>query len=72
MPTSANSTSCSSDGGIAVTERTSAGLRGINAGETAICTVGAEHAGLRYRGYDIRDLAQHACFEEVAYLLLRR
>lgn len=53
-----------------MSDQAAAGLRGISAGETAICTVGAEHAGLRYRGYDIGDLAQHAGFEEVAYLLL--
>ncbi|MGB5210298.1 MAG: 2-methylcitrate synthase [Gammaproteobacteria bacterium] len=45
------------------------GLAGITAGETAIATVGKEGAGLTYRGYDIYDLAQNACFEEVAYLL---
>ncbi len=46
------------------------GLAGVTAGETHICTVGKEGAGLTYRGYDIYDLADHACFEEVAYLLL--
>ena len=46
------------------------GLAGITAGETAICTVGKEGLGLSYRGYDIYDLAEHATFEEVAYLLL--
>lgn len=45
-------------------------LRGIVAGETKLCTVGEEGTGLRYRGYDIHDLAEHARFEEVAYLLL--
>ena len=45
------------------------GLAGIAAGETAICTVGKEGAGLTYRGFDIYDLAEHARFEEVAYLL---
>ena len=45
------------------------GLAGITAGETAIATVGKEGAGLTYRGYDIYDLAEHAQFEEVAYLL---
>jgi 2-methylcitrate synthase len=45
------------------------GLAGVTAGETAICTVGKEGAGLTYRGYDIYDLAEHARFEEVAYLL---
>ena len=47
------------------------GLAGVTAGETHICTVGKEGAGLTYYGYDIYDLADNACFEEVAYLLLR-
>ena len=47
-----------------------AGLRGQSAGETALCTVGQTGAGLTYRGYDIRVLADKAQFEEVAYLLL--
>jgi 2-methylcitrate synthase len=47
-----------------------AGLRGIMAGTTALCTVGAGGDSLRYRGYDVEDLAEHAVFEEVAYLLL--
>jgi 2-methylcitrate synthase len=47
-----------------------AGLRGQSAGETALCTVGKTGAGLTYRGYDIKDLADNAQFEEVAYLLL--
>ena len=46
------------------------GLAGVTAGETHLCTVGKEGAGLTYRGYDIYDLADNACFEEVAYLLL--
>ena len=46
------------------------GLAGVNAGETAICTVGKEGYGLSYRGYTIEDLAAKAGFEEVAYLLL--
>ena len=47
-----------------------AGLRGITAGETALCTVGQTGTGLTYRGYDIHDLAEHAEFEEVAHLLV--
>ncbi len=47
-----------------------AGLRGQSAGETALCTVGKEGAGLTYRGYTIEDLAANARFEEVAYMLL--
>ena len=34
-----------------------AGLRGQSAGETALCTVGKEGAGLTYRGYTIEDLS---------------
>jgi 2-methylcitrate synthase len=46
------------------------GLAGVVAGKTAICTVGHQGTGLHYRGYSIEDLAQHCCFEEVAYLLI--
>lgn len=46
-----------------------AGLEGVLAGESAICTVGQKDTGLTYRGYAIDDLTQHALFEEVAYLL---
>ncbi len=46
------------------------GLAGVIAGKTAIATVGKEGKGLNYRGYSIFDLAEHASFEEVAYLLL--
>jgi len=54
-----------------VAEKKSGGLAGVVAGQTELCTVGKEGAGLTYRGYDIHDLAEHACFEEVAHLLLR-
>ena len=46
------------------------GLAGITAGQTAIATVGKAGLGLSYRGYSIDDLAEHASFEEVAYLLI--
>ena len=46
-----------------------AGLRGQSAGQTALCTVGKTGTGLTYCGYDISDLAEHATFEEVAYLI---
>ena len=46
----------------------SAGLAGVVAGESAIATVG-QGKGLNYRGYSIDDLAAHATFEEVAFLL---
>jgi len=49
----------------------SAGLRGQTAGQTAICTVGAEGNSLRYRGYDVEDLAANASFNEVAFMILQ-
>jgi 2-methylcitrate synthase len=48
----------------------SVALSGVTAGQTAICTVGANGKELHYRGYDIHDLAEHATFEEVAHLLI--
>lgn len=47
------------------------GLAGIVAGDSAICLCGVEEQSLRYRGYSIEDLADHATFEETAWLLLR-
>jgi 2-methylcitrate synthase/citrate synthase II len=44
------------------------GLEGVVAGQTAVCSV--EQGKLIYRGYEIHDLAKHATFEEVAFLLL--
>lgn len=52
-----------------MSKKKTGGLAGVVAGETAICTVGKQGAGLTYRGYDIHDLAEHGSFEEVAYLL---
>ena len=46
-----------------------AGLRGLIAGETALCTVGMTGSGLTYCGYDITELAANSTFEEVAFLL---
>lgn len=48
-----------------------AGLRGQSAGQTAICTVGAEGNSLRYRGYDVVELAEQSTFNEVAYMIMR-
>ncbi|MSR18447.1 MAG: citrate synthase [Phycisphaerales bacterium] len=44
------------------------GLAGQTAGDTSICSV--NQTQLIYRGYEIADLAAHATFEEVAFLLL--
>lgn len=46
-----------------------AGLEGIVAGPSSISNVYGDEGRLIYRGYDIKDLAEHATFEEVAYLL---
>jgi 2-methylcitrate synthase len=48
----------------------SVALSGVPAGNTALCTVGRNGNDLRYRGYDILELASKCEFEEVAYLLL--
>lgn len=53
----------------------SVALSGIEAGTTSLSTVGHSTTGqpgndLSYRGYDIKDLALHCEFEEVAYLIL--
>ena len=45
-------------------------LAGINAGASAICTVGHSGNDLHYRGYDIIELAEQCTFEEVAFLLI--
>ncbi len=46
----------------------SSGLAGVVAGRTAVGEV--TQTSLRYRGYEIADLAAHVTFEEVARLLL--
>ncbi|MDP1718057.1 MAG: citrate/2-methylcitrate synthase, partial [Burkholderiales bacterium] len=48
----------------------SVALSGVEAGNTALCTVGRSGNDLHYRGYDILDLAEQCEFEEVAYLLV--
>ncbi|HEY4030649.1 MAG TPA: 2-methylcitrate synthase [Caulobacteraceae bacterium] len=48
----------------------SVALSGTVAGQTALCTVGRTGNDLHYRGYDILDFADHAEFEEIAYLLV--
>ncbi|MEM8834496.1 MAG: citrate/2-methylcitrate synthase [Planctomycetota bacterium] len=52
----------------ATAELKSTGLEGVTAGKTAICSV--NQTQLIYRGFEIADLAEHATFEEVAFLLL--
>jgi 2-methylcitrate synthase len=54
-----------------VRKNSGAGLRGQSAGETSICTVGAAGNSLRYRGYDVVDLAEQSTFNEVAFMILK-
>src|SRR3990172_6329269 len=46
-----------------------AGLKDVIAVNSSICTVDGEQGILTYRGYDIRDLATQATYEEVVSLL---
>ncbi|HXF40368.1 MAG TPA: citrate synthase [Blastocatellia bacterium] len=46
-----------------------AGLEGIVAAESRLSDVNGEEGKLIYAGYDIHDLAEHATYEEVVYLL---
>jgi len=55
---------------VAFKPKKSVALSGTPAGSTALCTVGHSGNDLHYRGYDIKDLAGHCEFEEVAYLLV--
>jgi citrate synthase len=53
-----------------VSPKKSVQLSGVVVAQTSICSIDAERGVLMYRGYDIADLAEHATYEEVAYLLL--
>ncbi|HZY70714.1 MAG TPA: citrate/2-methylcitrate synthase [Thermoplasmata archaeon] len=46
------------------------GLEDVIIGDSSISLVQGETGGLIYRGYDIRELAERAPYESVAYLLL--
>lgn len=46
-----------------------AGLKDVVAVNSGISTVDGDAGRLTYRGYDIRDLAMHATYEEVVHLL---
>ncbi len=53
-----------------MTQKKSVQLSGIVVAQTELCSIDPERGILMYRGYDIADLAEHASYEEVAYLLL--
>jgi citrate synthase len=52
------------------TAKKSVQLSGVVVAESAVSSIDPEAGVLMYRGYDIADLAEHATYEEVAYLLL--
>jgi 2-methylcitrate synthase len=51
-------------------QKQGAGMRGMTVASTALSSVSPDGDDLHYRGYNVQDLAEHAVFEEVAYLLL--
>src|SRR6476659_1941787 len=53
-------------------EKPKAGLEDTVATSSAICYLDGGRGVLAYCGYDIHDLARHATFEEVCYLLWHR
>jgi citrate synthase len=53
-------------------EKAKAGLEDTVATSSEICYLDGERGVLAYCGYDIHDLARHATFEEVCYLLWHR
>jgi citrate synthase len=55
-----------------MTTVTKAGLEDIVATSSSICYLDGDRGVLAYCGYDIHDLARHATFEEVCYLLWHR
>ena len=48
------------------------GLEDVVAASSAICYLDGARGVLAYCGHDIHDLARHATFEEVCYLLWHR
>lgn len=46
------------------------GLEGVIAAESEICQIDGPNGKLFYRGYSIEDLAEHASFDEITFLLL--
>ena len=57
---------------MSTAEKPKAGLEDTVAASSEICYLDGERGVLAYCGYDIHDLARHATFEEVCYLLWHR
>ncbi len=51
------------------TTEISRGLEGVNVAATNLCSIDGQEGKLIYAGYDIYDLAEHASYEETAFLL---
>src|SRR5690242_17196888 len=47
------------------------GLEGVVVARSRLCSIDGQKGVLIYGGYDVNDLAEHASYEEVAYLTLR-
>jgi citrate synthase len=47
------------------------GLEGVVVARSRLCSIDGANGVLIYGGYDIRDLAEHASYEEVCFLILR-
>src|SRR5690606_15782794 len=47
------------------------GLKGVYFDRSRVCYIDGRAGELRYRGYSIHDLAEHASFEETCHLLLK-
>jgi len=45
------------------------GLEGVVAADSTICKVDGQAGKLTYRSYNVRDLVEQCCFEEVAHLM---
>src|SRR5260370_2610446 len=57
---------------MSTVEKPKAGLEDTVATSSAICYLDGDRGVLAYCGYDIHDLARHATFEEVCFLLWHR
>ena len=57
---------------MSTAEKPKGGLEDTVATSSAICYLDGDRGVLAYCGYDIHDLARHATFEEVCYLLWHR
>lgn len=56
--------------GTAEEVRVQRGLKGVHFARSGISDIDGRAGELRYRGYSIHDLAEHATFEEVCHLML--